>query len=148
MRASSGLAMSIGSRPFPLRPALLCAAALSGLLPRPAGASERLSRPDAAAEALARNPAIAAAREQVAQARARVSEAKAWPDASFVANLEQEAGLLNFGTATTREFGIGLTLPFPGKLGLAGRVATADLRAAEFSLTQLGNQIAAQTAQA
>ena len=100
------------------------------------------------AEALACNPALAAAREQVAQAHARVSEAKALPDPTFEATFEQEEGLLKFQTATSKDIGIGLTLPFPTKLRLAGRVATADLRAAEFSLTQLGNQIAAQTAQA
>jgi outer membrane protein TolC len=116
--------------------------------PLPAGASERLSRQEAVTEALQRNPAIEAAREQAAQARARVSEAKALPDPSFVSTLEEEEGFLKPGTATAKDFGLALTLPFPTKLHLAGRVATADLRAAEFALTQLGNQIAAQTAQA
>jgi outer membrane protein, heavy metal efflux system len=148
MRASSGLAKKVGLRPLSLRPVVLFAAALCGVLPWPAGASERLLRREAVAEALARNPAIEAAREQVAQARARVSEAKALPDPTFEATLEQEEGLLKPHTATSRDIGIGLTLPFPTKLRLAGRVATAELRAAEFSLTQLGNQIAAQTAQA
>lgn len=130
------------------RIAALWAAALGGLFPLPAGAAERLSRREAVAEALARNPALEAVREQVAQARARVSEAKALPDPSFAAALEEEAGLLRPRTATAKDLGLGLTLPFPTKLRLAGRVATADLRAAEFSLTQLGNEIAAQTAQA
>ena len=148
MCVSFGLGKRIGLRPFPPSPALLFAAALSGALPLPAGAAERLSRREAVAEALTRNPAIEAAREQVAQARARVSEAKALPDPSFVSTLEQQQTLLKPGTATAKDFGLGLTLPFPTKLHLAGRVATADLRAAEFSLTQLGNQLAAQTAQA
>jgi cobalt-zinc-cadmium efflux system outer membrane protein len=100
------------------------------------------------AEALAHNPALAAAREQVAQAQARVSEAKALPDPTFEATLDQEQGLLKFQTAASKDIGIGLTLPFPSKRRLAGHVATADLRAAEFSMTQLANQIAAQTAQA
>jgi cobalt-zinc-cadmium efflux system outer membrane protein len=129
-------------------PILLFAAALAGLSQPPAAASERLSRHEAVAEALARNPAIAAAREQVAQARARVSEAKALPDPTFESTLEQQQTLLTPSTATSKDFGLGLTLPFPTKLHLAGRVAAADLRSAEFSLTQLGNEIAAQTAQA
>jgi outer membrane protein, heavy metal efflux system len=138
-----------GLRRVQSRPVALLAAALIGALPLTSeAAAARLSRQEAVAEALARNPALEAAREQVAQARARVSEAKALPDASFVATLEEEQSLLKPGTATGKDFGLGLTLPFPTKLRLAGRVASADLRAAEFSLTQLGNQTAAQTAQA
>jgi cobalt-zinc-cadmium efflux system outer membrane protein len=132
----------------PLLHAALLAAVGVGLLVRASEASERLSRAEAVAEALARNPAIEAALEQVAQARARVSEAKALPDASFVANVTEEEGLLKLGTGTSQDYGLGLTLPFPTKLHLAGRVATANLRAAEFSLAQLKNQTAAQTAQA
>jgi outer membrane protein TolC len=148
MRASFGLSKRIGLRPFLRRPALCFGAALTGVLPLPARASELLSRQEAVAEALARNPGIAAAREQVAQARARVSEAKALPDPSFVSTLEEQETFLKPGTATSKDFGLGFTLPFPTKLHLAGRVATADLRAAEFSLAQLSNQTAAQTAQA
>ncbi len=116
MRVSFGLAKRIGLRPFPRSPAVLFAAALSGLFPLPVGASERLSRREAVAEALARNPAIEAAREQVAQARARVSEAKALPDPSFAATLEQEQGFLKPRTATAKDVGLGLTVPFPTKL--------------------------------
>ncbi len=127
---------------------MLLAAALSGASPLPVRASERLSRAEAVAEALARNPAIDAARAQVEQARARVSEAKALPDPSFVGTVEQEQGFFSPGTGDTRDYGLGFTLPFPTKLRLAGRVATANLRAAEFTLAQLRNQTAAQTAQA
>ncbi len=99
-------------------------------------------------EALARNPALAAAREQVEQARTRVSQAKALPDPTFEATLEEERGLLRPRSATSKDLGIGLSLPFPTKIRLAGRVAAADLRAAESSLAQLGDEIAAQTAEA
>jgi cobalt-zinc-cadmium efflux system outer membrane protein len=128
--------------------AALFAAALLGVLVPAAEAAERVSRREAVVEALARNPAIEASREQVAQARARVSEAKALPDPSFAAALTEEESFLKPHTATSKDLGIGLTLPFPTKLRLAGRVATADLRAAEFSLAQLSNQTAALTAQA
>jgi cobalt-zinc-cadmium efflux system outer membrane protein len=148
MRASSGLMMRVGPRRLPLGPAVLFAAALGGILPRPAGAEERLLRREAVAEALAHNPAIEAAREQVEEARARVSQAKALPDPTFEATLEQEQSFLKPGSASGKDIGIGLTLPFPTKLRLAGRVARADLRAAEFSLAQLAHEIAAQTAQA
>jgi outer membrane protein, heavy metal efflux system len=148
MRWSSVFAKKGRSRLFlPLHAALLAAVGVGSFV-RVSEASERLSRTEAVAEALACNPAIEAAREQMEQARARVSEAKALPDASFVANVTQEEGLLKLGTGTSQDYGLGLTLPFPTKLRLAGRVATANLRAAEFTLDQLRNQTAAQTAQA
>src|SRR5271170_4000968 len=100
----------------------LFAAVLALVCSPTAGAAERVSRREAVAEALARNPAIEASREQVAQARARVSEAKALPDATFEATLEEEESLLKPHTSTSKDFGLGLTLPFPTKLRLAGRV--------------------------
>ena len=148
MRSFSVSAKKVLPPPFPSFPAVLWAAAWLSAFPLAGEASEPLSRRQAVAEALAKNPALEASREQVEQARARVVEAKAFPDPSFAADLTQQESLLKPSTATSRDIGINLTLPFPSKLRLAGRVATADLRAAEFSLAQLGNQIASQTAQA
>ncbi len=111
-------------------------------------AAERLTRREAIDEALARNPAIAASREQVEEARARVSEAIAIPDPTFIATLEEEKSLLQPRTATSKDIGLGLTLPFPERLRLKGRVARADLKAAEFTLQQLTQQTASQTAAA
>jgi outer membrane protein, heavy metal efflux system len=148
MRSSSVPAERIVRRPCSLLPALLVAAAWLGAPAKGAVAAEKLSRREAVAEALDRNPALQASREQVAQARARVVEAKALPDPSFSATLEEEQGFLKPRSATSKDLGLGLTLPFPTKIRLAGRVATADLRAAEFSLAQLSNETAAQTAQA
>jgi outer membrane protein, heavy metal efflux system len=104
-----------------------------------------ISRRQAVDEALARNPAIAASREQVEQARARVTEAVAFPDPSFIATLEQEESFVKPRTSQQQDFGIGLTLPFPDKFRLRGNVARADLAAAESSLTQLRHQIVSQT---
>jgi cobalt-zinc-cadmium efflux system outer membrane protein len=148
MRSSSVPEERIVHRPFSALPALVCAATLLWAAPAAVVGSERLSRREAIAEALARNPALQASREQVAQARARVSEAKALPDPFFAATLDDEESLLKPRGAASKQAGLGFTLPFPTKLRLAGRVATADLRAAEFSLTQLSNETAAQTAQA
>ena len=108
----------------------------------------RVSRADAVRLALAGNPAIAEAVEQVAQARARVAEATALPDAAIATTLEQESGLLRPRSATAKDIGLALTLPFPDKLRLSGKVAGAALRSAEFSLTQLRQQIAFETVQA
>src|SRR5262249_31899888 len=99
-------------------------------------------------EAVARNPAIAAAREQVEQARARVSEAIAFPDPSFQANLEQQVSWVKPKSATQRDYGLNLTLPFPDKFHLRGEAARGDLQAAESSLTKLQQQIASQAFEA
>ena len=132
--------------------ALAVAAAILDAPARSALASEiappSISRRQAVDEALARNPAIAASREQVEQARARVTEAIAFPDPSFVATLEQEESFVKPRTAMTQDYGLGLTLPFPDKFRLRGEVARADLRAAEASLAQLRHQIASQTVSA
>ncbi len=148
MRSLSVPVERIVHRPSCALPALLCSATLLWAAPAAVVGSERLSRREAIAEALARNPALQASREQVAQARARVSQAKALPDPFFSATLEEQESFLKPRSATAKDLGVGFTLPFPTKLRLAGRVATADLRAAEFAMMQLGNETAAQTAQA
>jgi cobalt-zinc-cadmium efflux system outer membrane protein len=131
--------------------ALAVAAAISDasaqdpLAPATQAASPGLSTRQAVDEAVARNPAITAAREQVEQARARVTEATAFPDPTFVATLEQETSFLKPRTAQTQDYGLGLTLPFPDKFHLRGEAARGDLRAAESSLAKLRQQIAAQT---
>ena len=108
----------------------------------------RLSRSEAVDEAVTANPAIAAAREQVEQARARVTEAVAFPDLSFAADWEEHQKLFQPHTATAKDIGLSLTVPFFDKFRLRGNVAGADLKAAEFSLQQLRQQIASQTAMA
>ena len=132
-------------------PAIAVVAALSaasgGLAPAAAEEApvRELSRRQAIDEALVHNAGIAAAREQVEQARARVTEAIAFPDPSFVATLEQEESFLKPRTAQTQDYGFAFTLPFPDKFRLRGNVARADLRSAEASLAQLTHQIASQT---
>jgi outer membrane protein TolC len=108
----------------------------------------RLSRSEAIDEAVAANPSILASREQVEEARARVTEAVSFPDPSFAATLTEERSLFRPRTATSKDIGLGLTVPFPDKFRLRGNVARGDLAAAEFSLQQLRQQIASQTAMA
>lgn len=107
----------------------------------------RLSRQQAIDEALARNPALAAARAQVEVARAGVVTAGAFADATFVADVAGQSHVLNPASGNGSDQGVGFTIPFPGKTRLRREVATADLRAAEFNLTQLRQQVAAQAAQ-
>ena len=108
----------------------------------------RLSRQQAIDEALVRNPALAAARAQVEEARANVVTAAAFADPTFAADIAGQTHILNPASRNGSDQGFGVTLPFPGKRGLRRDVATADLRAAEFNLTQLRQQVASQAAQA
>jgi cobalt-zinc-cadmium efflux system outer membrane protein len=139
-----------GGTPFLKRACILGAALLS--LPVAASAQTleplRLSRQQAIEEALVRNPALAAARAQVEEARANVVTAAAFADPTFAADVAGQTHVLNPASRNGSDQGFGVTLPFPGKRGLRRDVATADLRAAEFNLTQLRQQVASQAAQA
>jgi len=108
----------------------------------------RLSRSQAIDEALARNPGLLASRAQVEQARAQVAVARAFPDPTLAADVAGQSRALDPGSGNASDVGLGLTIPFPGKIRLRGEVATAGLRAAEFTLAQLRQQVASQAAQA
>ena len=113
-----------------------------------AAATLEISRRQAVEIAAAANPLIVAGQEQVEQARARIVEARALPDAAIATTVEEEDSLLHPRTGTSRDIGLAVTIPFPEKLHLSGRVAAAALRSAEFQLAQLRQQIAMQTSQA
>jgi cobalt-zinc-cadmium efflux system outer membrane protein len=138
----------------PLVGPLLASVVLPALAPvvavaeTPAPATLMLTRQQAIDLARSQNPAVAAAREQIEQAHARISEATALPDPTFEATLEEEKGFLSPDTSTSKDIGLGFTLPFPTKLKLGGDVARSDFRATELSLRQLRQEIAAQTSQA
>jgi len=107
----------------------------------------RLTRQQAIDEALARNPSLAAARAQVEEARAGVVTAAAFADATLVADVAGQTHILNPASGNASDQGVGVTVPFPGKTRLRRDVATAGLRAAEFNVTQLRQQVAAGAAQ-
>lgn len=133
-----------GEKPFFIILFLFCVAvAASAQTPE----ALRLSRQQAIDEALARNPALAAARAQVEEARAAVVTAGALPDATFVADVAGQSHVLNPASGNGSDQGVGVTIPFPGKTRLRREVATADLRAAEFNVAQLRQSVAAQAAQ-
>lgn len=123
-------------------------AQVPSVAPASSGELLRLSRQQAIDETLIRNYGLIAAREQVEEARAQVVVAAAFPDPSFAADVTGVSHPLNPRSSTGSDQGVAVTIPFPGKIGLRRAVATADLRAAEFTLTQLRQQIASQAAQA
>jgi len=108
----------------------------------------RLSRRQAIAEALGRNPGLLASKEQVEQARAQGVIDTAFPDPTFAADVAGQRNAFNPGSGDSSDVGFGVTFPFPGKLRLKGEVAKAAVSAAEFTLAQLRQSVASQTAQA
>jgi cobalt-zinc-cadmium efflux system outer membrane protein len=109
--------------------------------------SLRLTRVAAVEEALQQNPQIEAAREQTAQARARRVQAVALPDPSLAASIDDQPRFFNLGGGQAKNVGIGLTVPFPTRTRLNGRIATADIHASE-SNTRLQQQLVAATTSA
>lgn len=133
----------------------LAALGLGGAMPTPRAQPPsanplpvRLSRVQAVQEALARNPALAAAREQVEEARAGITVATAWTDPSLVTEADQLSSFLKPHSASEHDVGLQFTVPYPGRTRLNGRVARATWQQTQHALTQLQQQTAAQTAQA
>lgn len=106
-----------------------------------------LTRQQAIDSVLAHNPTLIAAREQTEQARARVTEAVAIPDPSLSATIVGQTGALNPNTANEHDYGLNLTVPFPDRIRLRGKVAGADVQTARLSYLQLRQQLASQTSQ-
>ena len=92
-------------------------------MPSPAAEVEAL-----VAEALAKNPDLAAARQEAAAARARVSPAGALPDPMLTVSYENDGTSLSLGVEpmTRLSFMAQQAIPFPGKLALAEKVASLD----------------------
>ena len=80
------------------------------------------------AEALEKNPDLAAARADAAAASARVRPAGALPDPMVTVAYENDGAAPSLGTEpmTRLAFVAQQAFPFPGKLGLAEKVAVAD----------------------
>jgi cobalt-zinc-cadmium efflux system outer membrane protein len=108
----------------------------------------RLNRDEAIKEALAHNPTLAVAREQIAQARARVTQGYALPEPSVSAAVLGATGFAHPHTANETDIGVGITLPFPNKIILRGQAAKGDLGNFDELYVQQRQLIASQTAQA
>lgn len=108
----------------------------------------RLDRNAAITEALAHNPTLAVAREQIAQARARVTEGYALPEPSVSANYLGANGAFHPRSGNETDLGIGITIPFPNKIILRGQAAKSDLGNFDELYVQQRQLIASQTAQA
>jgi outer membrane protein, heavy metal efflux system len=105
-----------------------------------------LSRRDAIAQALLYNPQLQVADAQTAQARARRVQGIAVPDPQFSAS-EDAPGLFGRGGPTAKVVGASITVPFPDKFRLRGKVGTADVRSAESQGVLSRQLIASETSQ-
>jgi cobalt-zinc-cadmium efflux system outer membrane protein len=105
-----------------------------------------LSRAETIAAALVRNPQIQAVQEQVAQARARKVTGTAIPDPSLGFDVNEGTGVLG-GRATDKILGASLTIPFPDKFRLNGRIGRADVQSNEALLALSRLSLAAETSQ-
>ncbi|MBA2685148.1 MAG: TolC family protein [Gemmatimonadaceae bacterium] len=108
----------------------------------------RLDRNEAITEALAHNPTLAIAREQIAQARARVTQGYALPEPSISASALGATGFAHPHTGNETDVGVGITIPFPNKIILRGQAAKSDLGTFDELYIQQRQLIASQTAQA
>jgi cobalt-zinc-cadmium efflux system outer membrane protein len=111
-------------------------------------ASLRLDRDGAIKEALAHNPTLAVAREQIAQARARVTQGYALPEPSVSAAVLGATAFAHPHTSNETDLGVGITLPFPNKIILRGQAAKSDLGNFDELYIQQRQLVASQTAQA
>ncbi|HEY0558472.1 MAG TPA: TolC family protein [Thermoanaerobaculia bacterium] len=148
-----GIAVALGSGALVALPARGQTTGTVVAMPAPLAAPGspaplRLSRRQAIAEALGRNPGLLASKEQVEQARAQGVIDTAFPDPTFAADVAGQRNAFNPGSGNASDVGFGVTLPFPGKRRLKGEVAKAAVSAAEFTLAQLRQSVASQTAQA
>ncbi len=108
----------------------------------------RIDRNGAIKEALAHNPTLAVAREQIAQARARVTQGYALPEPSLSAAVLGATGFAHPHTSNETDLGLSITLPFPQKIFLRGSAAKGDLGNFDELYIQQRQLIASQTAQA
>jgi cobalt-zinc-cadmium efflux system outer membrane protein len=145
------LVASCAARAATAQPAAQPSAATPAVDPTPtvasADPSAHLTRTEAIAQALGHNPGIFASIQQVEEARAGVVSAAAFSDPTLSADTQGERHPLDVGSGNLTDLFFGFTVPFPGKRGMRREVAEASLRAAEFSLTQTRQQVAAQAAQ-
>jgi cobalt-zinc-cadmium efflux system outer membrane protein len=132
----------------------LAAITASGASAQPVAAQQPLRAPDtlaltrarAVALALLHNPQLDVAREQTAQFQALKVQATAIPDPVATASLEDQPGFFRTSRVGERNIGADLTVPFPNKLRLQGKVAEADVRNSETAYTALRQLLAAPTA--
>lgn len=109
--------------------------------------SLRLSRAEAIAIARARNPQLAAARQQIEEARAQRVQAVAIPDPAATASLDAQPGLFRSAPGGEKNIGALLDVPFPDKFRLNNAIGVANIQATQASYDALQQQVVAATSE-
>ena len=102
-------------------------------------------------EVLARNPAIQAARSTVNAARARIPQARAWPDPKL--SLSYAGSVLPFTVmrgdpSSQRQIMAEQEIPYPGKTKLRSQIATQQASAEELNYEATWRRVVAEAKQA
>jgi outer membrane protein TolC len=103
-------------------------------------------------EALERNPEIQAAGRTVEARRARIPQARAWPDptvsVSYGGNLLPPFTVMNGDPSSARQFMAEQEIPYPGKTRLRGEIAAREADAETLAYEATWRRIVAEVKQA
>ena len=103
-------------------------------------------------ETLERNPEIQAARRGVEAKRARIPQARAWPDpmlsVSYGGNLVPPFTLMRADPSSQRAIMAQQEIPYPGKTRLRGEIATREADAETLSYEAVWRRVATEVKQA
>ena len=107
---------------------------------------------DLVSEALTRNPEIQAARHSVNAKRARVPQAKAWPDPTisfgYGGNAVPPFSVMRGDPSSARQIMAEQEIPYPGKTRLRGQIAAHETEAEVTTVEDAQRQVAAETKEA
>ena len=103
-------------------------------------------------EALERNQEVQAARRAIEAKRARVPQARAWPDptvsVSYGGNVLPPFTLMNGDPSSARQFTAEQEIPFPGKTRLRGEIAAREADAEALNYEAVSRRVEAEVKQA
>jgi len=103
-------------------------------------------------EALERNPEIQAARRAVEAKRARISQARAWPDpmvsVSYAGNVLPPFTVMRGDPSSVRQISASQEIPYPGKTRLRGEIAAREADAESNAVEAIQRRVAAEVKQA
>jgi cobalt-zinc-cadmium efflux system outer membrane protein len=103
-------------------------------------------------EARERNPEVQAARRVIEAKRARIPQARAWPDptvsVSYGGNVLPPFTLMNGDPSSARQFMVEQEIPYPGKTRLRGGIAAREADAEALNYEAVLRRIEAEVKQA
>ena len=139
-------------RLYSLTVAIICVILLSGTPSRAQDTDsvlrDRLALPELIQEVLARNPELAATRKQWEAATNRIAQVRSLDDPILSLQLWNVPQPLNIARTENHIFGLSQNLPFPGKLGLKGEVASRSADMTEQAVRAKERELVARLKQA